>query len=519
MMTLDLTMGIFVWLLGLCVGSFLNVVIYRWPRDLSIRRPARSFCPHCGAAIAWYDNIPVLSWLMLAARCRHCRAPISVQYPLVEAATGLTFVLVYYLLFIAGTRLPPADHLQQPADWPLLAAWLVLAAALIACAAMDLVWYMVDIRITYVAMVAGLVLYAMWRGDQVFEPIAPTASGAAALAALIVGAITAWLANRRAPDIDFPVAEQPEASEQTPPAARRAELTAGRLATVVLVVLAIWAFSEIALHRHAPGLLAVLPDGEIVWDSAPGKQIGGLAPQLLAPATLITLFAVLVLAGGQPRRMDAEVEDALEHERTQARAQVLRELAWLIPALAAALGTFAILVWFPPIGQAWRQAAEWSVGPGSQPLAGLAYSAFGLMVGAAAGWLLRIVFTLIFGREALGSGDIYILAAAGAAGGWDIVLLGLLLAVGIALAAYAISLLLKRTLTIPFGPWLALGFVAALWQNQRAALHAQEYYEAIRYAWTHQASVCWLGAGLMLIGSAAAIAAARLVRRVLESRA
>jgi len=91
--------------------------------------------------------------------------------------------------------------------------------------------------------------------------------------------------------------------------------------------------------------------------------------------------------------------------------------------------------------------------------------------------------------------------------------------VGIALAAYAISLLLKRPLTIPFGPWLALGFVAALWQNQRAALYAQQYYEAIRYAWTHQASVCWLGAGLMLIGSAAAIAAARLVRRALEPRA
>ena len=518
MMTLDLTMGIFVWLLGLCVGSFLNVVIYRWPRDLSIRRPARSFCPHCGAAIAWYDNIPVLSWLMLAARCRHCRAPISVQYPLVEAATGLTFVLVYYLLFIAGTRLPPADHLQQPADWPLLAAWLVLAAALIACAAMDLAWYMVDIRITYVAMVAGLVLYAIWRGGQFFEPIAPTASGAAALAALIVGAVTAWLANRRAPGIDLSTAEQPQDSEQTPPAARRAELTGGRLATVLMVVLAIWAFSEIALHRHAPGLMVIQADGKIAW-GAPGEQIGGLAPQLLAPAALVTLFAVLVLAGGQARHIDTEVEEALEHERSQARAQVLRELAWLIPALAAALGTFAILVWFPRVGQAWHQAAEWSVGPGIQLLAGLTYSAFGLMVGAAAGWLLRIVFTLIFGREALGSGDIYILAAAGAAGGWDIALLGLLLAVGIALAAYAISLLLKRTLTIPFGPWLALGFVAALWQNQRAALYAQQYYEAIRYAWTHQASVCWLGAGLMLIGSAAAIAAARLVRRALEPRA
>ena len=74
-------------LVGAVVGSFLNVVVYRVPRRRSIVRP-RSACPACQAPIPWYDNIPVLSWLVLLGRCRRCRAPISVRYPLVEVAAA-----------------------------------------------------------------------------------------------------------------------------------------------------------------------------------------------------------------------------------------------------------------------------------------------------------------------------------------------------------------------------------------------------------------------------------------------
>ncbi len=72
---------------GAAFGSFLNVCIVRLPVDESLLRP-RSRCPRCGAAVAWFDNVPVLSWLVLRGRCRHCREPISIQYPLVEALTA-----------------------------------------------------------------------------------------------------------------------------------------------------------------------------------------------------------------------------------------------------------------------------------------------------------------------------------------------------------------------------------------------------------------------------------------------
>ena len=78
-------------LIGLLFGSFLNVCISRLPEHRSISKP-RSHCPHCLATIRWYDNIPVLSWVLLRARCRHCKQPISWRYPAVELAVGFLFL-------------------------------------------------------------------------------------------------------------------------------------------------------------------------------------------------------------------------------------------------------------------------------------------------------------------------------------------------------------------------------------------------------------------------------------------
>jgi leader peptidase (prepilin peptidase)/N-methyltransferase len=103
----------FAFILGGVVGSFLNVVIHRVPNELSIVFP-NSACPKCGAAIQPYDNIPVLSWLILGGKCRGCKAPIAIRYPAVELLTAILFLLVYwdtglspmlpvYFAFVAAT--------------------------------------------------------------------------------------------------------------------------------------------------------------------------------------------------------------------------------------------------------------------------------------------------------------------------------------------------------------------------------------------------------------------------------
>jgi leader peptidase (prepilin peptidase)/N-methyltransferase len=89
-------------LFGLLIGSFLNVCIYRWPLDLSVVKP-RSHCIACQKAIAWYDNIPLVSFAVLGGQCRYCHARISFRYPVVELTTGLLF---FYWVFTAGLTLP-----------------------------------------------------------------------------------------------------------------------------------------------------------------------------------------------------------------------------------------------------------------------------------------------------------------------------------------------------------------------------------------------------------------------------
>jgi leader peptidase (prepilin peptidase)/N-methyltransferase len=107
---------IFTFVMGLCIGSFLNVCIYRLPNSQSLVRP-RSTCPHCNTVIRFYDNIPVLSYLWLKGRCRHCGAAIALRYPIVELLGGL---------FALGTYLKFGLTIETPIYYIFIAALLVV---------------------------------------------------------------------------------------------------------------------------------------------------------------------------------------------------------------------------------------------------------------------------------------------------------------------------------------------------------------------------------------------------------
>ena len=168
-------------LLGLAIGSFLNVVVYRVPAGRSLTPD--SACPKCGTAIRRRDNIPVVSWLLLRGKCRGCAQPISARYPLVEAGTAVAFVLV--ALRFGPPALDSATAQDAVAAWLELVAFLVLTAVSIALALIDLDTRRLPNVIILPTLLAGILLLgtaALVRGD--LQALAGAAIGGAGLFAL-----------------------------------------------------------------------------------------------------------------------------------------------------------------------------------------------------------------------------------------------------------------------------------------------------------------------------------------------
>jgi leader peptidase (prepilin peptidase)/N-methyltransferase len=165
---MDLNFQVFSFVMGLCLGSFLNVVISRLPERLSIVLPP-SRCPKCEKPIAWYDNIPLVSWLVLLGRCRSCRAPISARYPTVELLVGL--------LALAVAR--------QFGLTPLAVCFLIFVVLLVAITYVDLdTWHIPDVLV-FPGIAIGLIgSIAFNPGMRWWEPVLGAAGGFAIFAAI-----------------------------------------------------------------------------------------------------------------------------------------------------------------------------------------------------------------------------------------------------------------------------------------------------------------------------------------------
>ena len=145
---------IFIGVLGLLIGSFLNVVVWRLPRGESLSHPG-SACPKCGHAIRWWDNIPVVSWLVLRAKCRDCGEPISGRYPAVELSTGVFFAGVAVWVLNGGLKIT-----SDLAVIISTASFLYLAAITVALALIDLDVHKLPNKIVLPAYIVGFVTLA-----------------------------------------------------------------------------------------------------------------------------------------------------------------------------------------------------------------------------------------------------------------------------------------------------------------------------------------------------------------------
>lgn len=328
---------------GACVGSFLNVCIYRMPReDLSVASPRTSFCPSCGESIRWFDNVPVLSWILLGARCRHCKGRIPVRYPFVEALTAVLFVLV-----LVRTSVP---DLPLMAWLPTTAFWALLFAALVVVTFIDI--------------------------DHRIIPDAISVSGAA------LAPIAAWCLPGVPIDVSLP-------------------------------------------HWLGRGLAAI--DG-----GAMDAGRGGV------PSWMV-LGGAALLAGGIAMFLFRQFSPAWDGSRR----------TWWDTRLAASVGAALGVIGG---GLAW--VPNWLESPESGRLIA---AMLGMGVGSGSLYGVGVLGRLAFRKDAMGLGDVKLMALLGAVLGWK----GVLLAIFIAcLLGSIIGIALKvssRSSYIPFGPFLAAG--------------------------------------------------------------
>jgi len=372
--------AIFVFALGACTGSFLNVVIYRRPAGLSIVKPA-SRCPKCEHKLAACDNVPILGWLWLRGKCRYCKTPISIQYPLIELITATLFTAVFLVYYTTGLQPTFATvGLWTPGEafgtWPVLIVHLALIAMLIAATLIDFRHYIIPLEETWAVVVITAIVFTI----AVFAGVVPT---------------------------------------------------------------------------FANGQVTVVPEVTPLGFGAAAGGVAGLAVAvvLLRLGVLPRSFAEDVATAGAegtdtapPPHAADDPEDMIAHPHP--RREVAKELLFLaVPVAGAAVGgVLSDAAAISPINPPW--------------LAVLGGVALGYLFGGALVWVTRVLGTLGFGKEAMGLGDVHLLAAVGAVLGPVDATLVFFVAPFMGLLAVAATELRKVlagsiTRVIPYGPYLA----------------------------------------------------------------
>lgn len=380
---------VFFFALGACVGSFLNVVVWRLPRGESLVSPP-SHCPKCGRPLLWYDNIPILGWIKLGGKCRFCGQPISPRYPIVEAVTASLFAgyyVCFFLLNVGPCPDPGSPHggwsdalvdrrMELTLHWPIFALYLATLCVLLAASLIDAELYIIPLELLWFIGTVGVIVHAIVDTPRMPGALNASPAGAAMAAGGLIGLLVSLLLVRL---------------------------------------------------RRIPRSFA---------DGGPLMEIDREAYE--------RELAAAKEKGTEPPAPPPDYTPA------QVRSEIRKEMLFLLPPLALA-GLFAVLALkCGPVSRAWSAFA------GHYWASGLLGSILGGLVGGFVVWLTRILGTLAFGREAMGMGDVHLMAAVGAVIGAGASTVAFFLApfFGLVLAIYLIATAHKREL--PYGPYLSM---------------------------------------------------------------
>lgn len=388
---------------GACVGSFLNVVIYRLPERISVVSPP-SRCPGCEKKLAAYDNVPVLGWLWLRGKCRNCKMNISIQYPLVEAATAVLFGGLAYAYYFTGLR--EVFALQGVGEtWAVLAVHLVLVAVMVAATMIDAKLYIIPLSLPWIATAVAVVVLPL----SVAMGWTTTASQADAVT-------TAALFD------DF-------------------------AANGYFSLLGDWMTYD-ALLPWADGI-------------GTGVALGGTAGLILSIVLLRLKVLKLSFAEEIPIPEGADPDDPnLILAYPHPRREMIKEILFLLaPTVGMVVGG---IVGYRMTGGG-AVATPW--------LSALGGVLLGYLFGGGIVWATRVLGTLGFGKEAMGLGDVHLLAAIGAVIGWRDTTIAFFIApffgiLAAVLMAGVASLVKGKVRVIPYGPYLCgAAVVVMVWRT------------------------------------------------------
>ncbi|MEQ9096669.1 MAG: prepilin peptidase [Phycisphaerales bacterium] len=478
---------LFVFAFGACVGSLINVLAYRLPRGIGVVTPP-SRCPACETRLRWNDNIPIFGWVILRGRCRYCRTPISPEYPLVELFAASLFTVFYIAWYLipamsvtsSGFEVLGLDLATLRPDWaavdryngvpaqsaPIFAVVLLLLGSLLAMTLTDLKTTMIPLVLPWFATLAGVLIhtgygvfmtikgleYPMPGGEMAWRWAIPSHGwaslglGVGGVVGLGVSLLLVKLGLIRRSFADAEAWEEAHRKEQgLPPLPTLEEMDAsetgqwrpqtgwlrGPAIVVILVLLSAIAGGVVAgVLGYAPGIGAGI-------GAAIGPVLAGVPLRLLVPARS---------QDASEEASDAEVWIAYPH----ARREMVKEMAFLAPPMVLAIAGFVLAGSFEGLCPLWLDV--------------LGGSLLGYLVGGGVVWAIRLFGSLGFGKEAMGLGDVHLMAAVGACVGWVDAVLAFFGAafVGILLTFYSLSLSRGVGRAMPYGPSLAIATVLVL---------------------------------------------------------
>ncbi len=502
------TFVLFAFAFGACAGSLTNVLVYRLPRGMDAIWTG-SRCPACETPLTWRENFPVFGWIFLRGRCRFCRSKISAEYPLVEALVGGLWAGMFVLYFVmapssaisgtsqflgvnwASMRPEWAGWDAQVNGWPsttwhIFLVHLIIVASLVAMTLVDAKTFTIPLAIPWFATAVGIGLHTLgaaltqWAPPHHLRETAPNAIWALAtpgwsingphgtgwwwIGASIGAVVGLVLSNLllhfnliRRSFADYPEWEQealkaqghsvgpPSETDAKDPDAPVGEHVGPGVRLVLCFTLA-WLGALVVLGGI--GALAAPGLGYPQWvgvalGATLGPLCGALACRFLPGSPTKLQDSGPAVEGASASPSAPELWIAYPH----ARREMFKELLFLTPCIG--------LVWLGGTIAA-------RVGDGATPplwLAVLCGTLMGYLIGGGAIWLIRIGGSLAFGKEAMGLGDVHLMAAVGACLGWIDAVLAIPLAAVVGLYWVIISIASGRPAgrAMPFGPYLAIG--------------------------------------------------------------